>query len=514
MVDDDILRKNRFDRNEPGFRGGYAVNKRISVIGGGLGGLTTACYLAQQGHSVALYEKNDGLGGRARVWEHEGFSFDLGPSWYLMPEVFEQFFTDLGRKREDYYALRRLDPYYRVFFSDTESVDITPDLDRTRQVFESFEKGGAAALDRYLDQAEYKYRIAMDEFLYREYRSLRDFMNRRLMIEGTKIGVFRKLDSFVGSYFKDHRSKKLLEYAMVFLGTSPTNAPALYSIMSHVDLKLGVWFPEGGMISLVRGVTKLAEELGVEIHTSAPVERINAVNGVATGITVGGGQIPSDVVVVNADYAHAELTLLDETHRTYHRKYWDKRVLAPSFFVVYLGLNKKLRSVVHHNLYFDRNWFEHFDCIFKVPSWPENPSYYVSVASYDDPAVAPDGKENVFFLVPVAAGLDDNDEFRERYAEKIIEHFESITGESFRDAIEIRRLYSQKDFAADYNAFEGTALGLAHTFFQTAVFRPSHRSRKVRNLLYSGQYTHPGVGVPMTFISSRVLSDVIAREYS
>lgn len=490
------------------------MEKKLSVVGGGFGGLCSACYLAAAGHDVTLFEKNESLGGRARAWGIDGFSFDLGPSWYLMPEVFERFFNDFSRRREDYYTLNRLNPYYRIFFGGHESVDVTDDLDRTRALFERFEPGGAERLDAYLKQAEYKYAVAMEQFLYREYRSLGDFLNRRLLIEGTRLGVFRKLDRFVGRYFSDHRARKILEYAMVFLGTSPTDAPALYSIMSHVDLNLGVWFPRGGMISLVRALERLAGELGVTIRCETEVRGFEVRNGRIYGLRTGHGGEATDGVLVNADYAHSELQLLPSEARSYGERYWRTRTLAPSFFIVYLGLSRKLDSVVHHNLYFADDWQRHFDTIFRSPGWPEHPSYYVSCASYDDPAVAPPGQENVFLLVPVAAGLDDTPEFREEYAEKLIGHFESITGERIRDSIVVKRIYSQRDFAQDYNAYRGTALGLAHTLFQTAIFRPSQRSRKVDNLYYAGHYTHPGVGVPMTFISSRVIARSMAEELS
>ena len=490
------------------------MKKTLSVVGGGFGGLCSACYLAAAGHDVTLFEKNESLGGRARAWNVDGFSFDLGPSWYLMPEVFERFFGDFSRRREDYYTLNRLNPYYRIFFGGHETVDVTDDLEQTRALFERFEPGGADRLDAYLKQAEYKYTVAMEEFLYREYRSFRDFLNRRLLIEGTRLGVFRKLDRFVGRYFSDHRAKKILEYAMVFLGTSPTDAPALYSIMSHVDLNLGVWFPRGGMISLVRALERLAGELGVTIRCNTPIRGFDFRDRRIRALRTDSGDEPTDGVLVNADYAHSELDLMPDEGRSYRERYWKSRTLAPSFFVVYLGLTRKLRSLVHHNLYFADEWQRHFDSIFRTPAWPDHPSYYVSCASYDDPTVAPQGQENVFILVPVATGLDDSTEFREQYAEKLIEHFESITGEAIRDSIAVKRLYSQRDFADDYNAYRGTALGLAHTLFQTAVFRPSQRSRKVDNLYYAGQYTHPGVGVPMTFISSRVIARSMAEELS
>ena len=488
--------------------------QKVCVIGGGFGGLSSACLLAHQGFQVTLLEKNDELGGRARVWREDGFVFDMGPSWYLMPEVFDRFFEKLGRKRTDYYELQKLNPFYRVFYSHDERVDINEDLALTRQVFEGFESGGAEKLDRYLQQAEYKYNIAMGEFLYREYRNLFQFLNRRLMTEGLRLNVFSSLDSEVSKYFSDRRAKQILEYAMVFLGASPSNAPALYSIMSHVDLNLGVYFPRGGMAALVEGMERLARELGVDIRTGHPVRKIVVENGKASHVVTDQGDVPADIVLSNADYAHTETELLEPRWQTYKERYWQKRIMAPTMFIIYLGLNKKLKSLAHHNLYFAEHWEDHFSAIFKKPAWPEHPSYYVSCASYDDAAVAPKGKENIFFLVPVAAGMDDTDDIRRRYADKILDHFEELTGETLRDAIHIMRIYSHRDFAEDYNAYKGSALGIAHTLNQTAVFRPQQRSRKVSNLYYAGQFTHPGVGVPMTFISAEIIAASIAEEHS
>lgn len=474
--------------------------------------MTAAAYLAHAGHQVTLLEKNDQLGGRARAWKSHGFTFDMGPSWYLMPEVFEQFFNDLGVSRDRYYDLYRLEPYYRVFFDANRTVDVNGDRGAVEQLFEQLEPGGADKLQRYLRQAEYKYNVAMEEFLYREYRSVFQFLNRRLMTEGLKLNVFARLDSFVEQYFKDPRAKQILEYAMVFLGSSPKNAPALYSIMSHVDLNLGVHFPRGGMTSLVGGLQKLLGELGVVVHTEAATERIVVKNGSVAAVEAAGQRFEADAVVVNADYAWAETHLLEPEHRSYSPRYWNRRVMAPSMYIVYLGLNRKLPQLVHHNLSFINPWDDHFHAIFTKPRWPEKFSYYISCASYDDPSVAPANQENLFFLVPVAAGLDDSDEIREQWYEKVLSHFEQLIGESVRPYIVTSRIYSHRDFVADYNAFQGTALGISHTLSQTAVFRPSHRSRKVRGLFYSGQYTHPGVGVPMTFISSKVIGEAIARE--
>ena len=488
------------------------MKKRIIVVGGGFGGLSAAAHLAHQGWDVTLLEKNDQVGGRARVWKTDGFTFDMGPSWYLMPEVFEEFFRSFGVERSSYYDIYRLDPYYRVFFSPEEKVDISADRAAVERVFDQLEPGGAEKLRRYLAQAEYKYNVAMGEFLYKEYRNVFQFLNRRLMTEGLKLNVFSKLDNFVERYFKDRRAKQILEYAMVFLGSSPKNAPALYSIMSHVDLNLGVYFPHGGMTSLVGGLSTLLTELGVTVELNAPVDQILVEDGRAVGVRSRGDSVRSDAVLVNADYPWAEMNLLQPEHRTYSAKYWNGRVLAPTMFIVYLGLNRKLPQLVHHNLYFTDPWDDHFADIFDRPRWPETFSYYISCASFDDPTVAPSGYENLFFLVPVAASLDDTDEIRAEYYERVLSHFEQLIGESVRESIVVSRIYSHRDFSADYNAFAGSALGLSHTLGQTAVFRPSHRSKKVDRLFYSGQYTHPGVGVPMTFISSRIISEAVTRE--
>ncbi|WP_455383264.1 phytoene desaturase family protein [Salinispira pacifica] len=486
--------------------------KRVCVVGGGIGGLAAACFLARDGFEVTLLEKNSELGGRARPWRLDGFTFDMGPSWYLMPEVFEAFFARFNRNRSDYYELYRLDPYYRVFFQTGERVDISADLAETMRTFERLEQGGGEKLKRYLDEARYKYDVAMKRFLYREYRSLGDFFNRELMTEGLKLHVFQNLDGYVRRFFSDERARQILEYAMVFLGSSPSNAPALYSIMSHVDMNLGVFFPKGGMIALVQGLARLAAELGVRIETGAEVKSIRVEASRIIGVETETQTLESDALLVNADYHHVETSLLPRAYRSYSERYWRRRVVAPSMFIIYLGLDRKLESLVHHNLYFSTPWDDHFSAIFDRPAWPENPCYYVSCASFDDPSVAPAGKENVFILVPVAAGLDDSDDRREQFADRILDHFESMTGESIRAHTEIRRIFSQRDFQSDYNAFRGTALGLSHTLLQTAVFRPAMKSRRLPNLYYAGQYTHPGVGVPMTLIAAQVAAQRFVSE--
>ena len=491
--------------------------KQVVVVGAGIGGMAVAAQLAKDGFHITVVERNDQAGGRARIWQKDGYTFDLGPSWYLMPEVFERFFANFGKKTTDYYELVKLDPSYRVFFGPGEMHDVPPDRARTEALFDRLEPGGGAKLARYLDEAAYKYKVAVGEFLYRDYRTLFDFLNWRMMTEGLKLNVLGKLDAAVRRRFADRRARQILEYAMVFLGTSPNDAPAMYALMSHVDLTQGVFYPLGGLSAVAQGLRRLAEEQGVRFLLSTEVTKIATENGRAVRVEARGPDgaavaLPCDAVLANADYAHVETELLDAADRTYPRRYWETRVVAPSMFLLYLGVKKRLEKLVHHNLYFQENWNVHFDAIFKQPAWPEEPCFYVSCISKTDPGMAPPGRENVFVLVPVAAGLDDSDAVREAYAEKTIRHVETVTGEEIAPHIETKRIFSHRDFAGDYRAWQGTALGISHVLLQTAVFRPAMRSKKVANLYFAGQYTHPGIGVPMVMIAAEVSAGNVRRD--
>jgi len=487
------------------------MSGKTIIVGAGYTGLAAASILASKGREVTLIEKNDGPGGRGHGWNAKGFMFDMGPSWYLMPEVFESFFSKLGRRRQDYYGLSKLPTYYQVFFGDGTKVQVTDDLEHTRQVFESLEKGGAAKLDRYLAAAKYKYDTAIGEFLYRDYSSVFDFFNKKLVVEGLKLDVFTSLDTFVRREFQDIRARQLLEYAMVFLGSSPSNAPALYSLMSHVDLDLGVWFPTGGMVSIALGMEKLAREFGVQIEYNTPATNIVTANGKVVGVETARGRLKADEVLVTSDYAHAELELLADKDRTYNTRYWKNATVAPGMLLAFLGTRKKIAGLEHHNLYFSSDWNAHFDTIFKKPSWPKDPCFYASVTSKTEKAVAPAGGENIFLLVPVAPGLDDTDEARESLFDVAAGKLESLIGTSIRDDLAVKRLFSHRDFKSEYNAWQGTALGLSHTLSQTAVFRPGRRSKKVEGLWYAGQYTHPGVGVPMTLIAAELAAGAMLK---
>ena len=489
-------------------------DRKALVVGAGFGGMASASLLAKDGYDVTLVEKNGQPGGRARVYRDRGFVYDMGPSWYLMPEVFEDFFKVFDKKPSDFYDLKRLDPHYRVFFEGGRDITISADLEKNIALFERTSPGSGKGLKEYLDSAEYQYKIAMEQFIYKEYKSVLDFMNRRVVFEGTKLHIFENLDRYVKRFVKDPDLAKILQYTIVFLGGTPKNSPAMYALMAHVDFNLGVWYPMGGMGMLSRGFYDLAVSQGVEFRFDEPVKRIIVKNGRAAGVKTHKGDLMGDLVVVNADYPHSEMQLLEKKQRTYDERYWKKKAIAPSCILFYLGLDKRLKGPTHHNLFLSSSWDEHFRTIFDKPGWPENPSYYVSCPSKTDPSVAPEGCENLFFLVPVAPGLEDTDEVRNRYFDTILAHFEDLIGEDIRGSIISKRIYSHRDFASDYNAYKGTALGFAHTLRQTAVFRPAHASKKVKGLYYTGHYNHPGIGVPMVIISSQILGDTIKEDMS
>ena len=474
--------------------------KKVIIVGAGFGGLAAAGLLARDGFEVIVLEKNEQPGGRASVWKKDGFTFDMGPSWYLMPDVFEKFFAEFKKKPEDYMDLVRLDPSYRVFFSDKDYVDISTDLEKNLELFEKMESGAKEKMKEYLKLSEYEYEIAMRDFIYKDYKHLTDFLKPKLIVEGTKLHMFEKLDSFAQRYFKSEKIRKILEYTIVFLGGSPYDSPALYSLMSHVDFNMGVWFPKGGMGKLAEAMFKLAKEQGAKFVFNEPVEKIIVENGLATGVKTKKKTYNADILVVNADYAWSEMNLLDKKHRSYSNRYWEKRKIAPSAYLLFLGLDKQIKKFEHHNLYFHPKWVDHFDDIFKTPKWPKDFSYYVSCISKTDSKTAPKSCENVFVLIPVAPGLKDTEKTREKYYNQTIKHMEKLAGENIRDHVIVKRIFAHNDFSNRYNAFKGTALGLAHTLKQTAIFRPKHQSKKIKNLYYTGHYNHPGIGLSLIHI--------------
>ncbi len=488
------------------------MQKSAIIIGAGFSGLAAASLLAHEGWQVTLLEKNSHCGGRAQVYRENGFVFDMGPSWYLMPPAFDHLFTRLGEMPQEYYDLIRLDPSYRIFHKEGR-LDISPELEKNAEMFDRLENKGYQKVLRYLARAEKQYDISVGNFLYRDYESIFDLLSPSFLIKGMKLGLFRNVAQLAERDFESDLIRKIMGYTMVFIGGSPDKTPGMYSLMSYIDLRLNVRYPMGGMNKPAEALEKIARNSGAEFLYDTPVEKIIVDAGKAKGIRTSSGEILADIVISNADYHHTEKDLLEPDQRSYRESYWKKRTVAPSAFIIYMGLDKKLDQLLHHNLYFHDNWNEHFETIFDKPRWPEKFSYYVCCPSRTDSSVAPDGRENLFFLVPVAAGLEDNDQIRQNFYEKVVDHFERLIEEPIKPNIVVKRIFSHRDFISSYNAWKGSAFSLAHTLFQTAVFRTAHASKKVRNLYFTGQYTHPGVGIPMTLISAEVLADRIQRDH-
>ncbi len=487
--------------------------QRVLVIGAGFAGLAAATSLAHKGYEVTLLEKNDGPGGRARVFEASGFTFDMGPSWYWMPDVFDTYFARFGKKTADYYNLVRLDPSYTVVFGPDEAVDLPAGLDRLETLFESIEPGSGPKLREFLDQASYKYDVGIHKFVWKPSRSVTEFLSLKLLYDVTRLDVFQSFATHARKFFKHPRLLEIIEFPVLFLGATPANTPAMYSLMNYAEMALGTWYPMGGMHQIVRAMVRLAEEKGVKIHFNQNVRKIAVVDGRATQVITDEDIFEADVVVAGADYNHVETTLVAPENRNYTDAYWEKRVMAPSSLLFYLGINKRVPRLQHHNLFFDEDFKQHALEIYETPQWPTKPLFYASAPSKTDPGVAPDGCENLFLLIPVAPGLTDDDATREHYFGLIMDRLEAYVGERIRDHVVFKRSYAHRDFIEDYNAFRGNAYGLANTLMQTAILKPSLKSKRVKNLFYTGQLTVPGPGVPPSLISGLVVADEVAKEF-
>jgi len=483
----------------------------VVVIGGGFGGLSTACYLAGAGADVTLLEKNDQLGGRASRLEVDGFRFDMGPSWYLMPDVFERFFGHFGHEPAEYYDLTRLDPHYRIFFKDGDRVDMVPDLAENRKTFESYEPGAAERFDEYLEKSKQNYEVGMEHFVYEDRTSISDYLDWNVAKNARGLSLIGSMQDHVEKYFEHPKLQQIMQYTLVFLGGAPNNTPALYNLMSHVDFNMGVYYPENGLGGVVDGVVELGEELGVDFRIGAPAAEIRGREGAFVTRTEDGQEFYSDYVVSDADYRHTEMELLDERKRQYDAEYWDSRTYAPSAFLLYLGVEGDVDPLAHHSLVLPTDWDDHFETIFEDPAWPDDPAYYLCVPSQTDDAVAPEGHSNLFALVPIAAGLEDTPELRQQYRDMVLDDIAANTGVELRDRIVVEEQFCVNDFADRYNSTQGTALGLAHTLRQTALFRPSHRSSAVDGLYFTGAFTTPGIGVPMCLISGQLTAEAMAE---
>ncbi|MCA1918947.1 MAG: phytoene desaturase [Flavobacterium piscis] len=486
------------------------MKKTITIIGSGFSALAASCYLAQQGNTVTIYEKNESIGGRARQFKKDGFTFDMGPSWYWMPDVFERFFQDFNKKTTDYYKLIKLNPAYRVYFGVDDFISIYDNLEEIKTTFESIQKGSGHELETFIKQAKSNYDIAIKDLVYRPGVSPLELITVKTTLKLNQF--FSTVSTDIRKKFKNERLIQILEFPVLFLGAKPTKTPSFYNFMNYADFGLGTWHPKTGMFDVVSGIEKLALELGVTIETNAAIEKIIVENKTATAIVINGKTIQADIILSGADYHHTE-TLLDIEHRAYSEKYWESRVFAPSSLLFFVGFDKKIENISHHALFFDVDFNQHAADIYDEPKWPDAPLFYANFPSKTDQTAAPEGMESGFFLIPLAPGIHDSEVLREEYFEKIITRFEELTKQEIKNNIIFKRSFCKNDFVTDYNAYKGNAYGMANTLLQTAFLRPKLKSKKVRNLYFTGQLTVPGPGVPPALISGKLVAELIQKSF-
>ena len=486
--------------------------KKVIVIGAGFAGLSAATKLADEGYDVTILEKNSMAGGRARVFEEQGFVFDMGPSWYWMPDIFERYFAEFNKKPSDYYHLTRLDPSYKVIFDSQDEISLPANMGKLEKLFESIETGSSKRLADFLAESKYKYDVGIGEFVWKPSISITEFFDFRLVSKAFSLDMFASFGKHIRKFFKSERLLKLMEFPILFLGATPQNTPALYSLMNYAEIALGTWYPMGGMHEIVKGMVAVAEEKGVKIKLSEAVTRILVEGGIAKKVITNKGEYNIDVVVGGADYHHIESKLLDTEHRNYSEKYWDNRTMAPSSLLFYLGVNRRVEKLIHHNLFFDEDFNIHADEIYTHPQWPSKPLFYASAPSKTDTSVAPEGCENLFVLIPIAPDLEDNEEIREKYYNIVMERLEKYVGHDVRSHVVYKKNFAVSDFKEEYNSFKGNAYGLANTLLQTAFLKPSLKNKKVKNLYYTGQLTVPGPGVPPSLISGLVVAQQVMKE--
>ena len=484
------------------------MNKSVSIIGSGFSSLSASCYLAKAGFDVTIYEKNKTIGGRARQLVKEGFTFDIGPTWYWMPDVFERFFDDFGKSPSEFYTLEKLNPAYSVYFGKDDFISIEDTLEKIALAFEKEEKGSSIKLNKFIEEAKSNYNLAIKDLVYNPGVSPLELITPATIKKLNQF--FSNIKKDVRKQFKTQRLVKILEFPVLFLGAKPSDTPSFYSFMNYADFGLGTFHPKKGMYEVILGIESLAKELGVKIKTNTPIEKIKVEDGKAVGVVFKGIVHHSDYVLSGADYHHSE-TLIEKPYRQYSENYWNKKTFAPSSLLFYIGFDKKLAHVNHHTLFFDVDFDVHAEAIYDNPKWPENPLFYASFPSLTDENSAPKGKEAGIFLIPLAPGLEDTPELRELYFNKIIDRFENLTSQKVREHILFKESFCINDFIKDYNSYKGNAYGMANTLLQTAFLRPKLKSKKVKNLFFTGQLTVPGPGVPPSLISGKLVADLIIK---
>jgi len=488
--------------------------KSVIVIGSGFAGLSSATFLAKAGYDVTVLEKNESLGGRARVWETEGFKFDMGPSWYWMPDVFERYFQCFGYSVSDLYELVRLDPSYRVVFGPEEFEDQSANMAELEAMFDRLDPGSSKRLRKFLTEAAYKYEVGIKDLVHKPSRSLLEFADLRILKGLFQLDLLKDMRKHVAEVSTHPKLKAIMEFPVLFLGALPQNTPALYSLMNYADMSMGTWYPQGGMHKIIEAMVKVAKEQGVKFRTKAEVKGFKYSGNKIVGVLTKTGGFSADIVVAGADYHHIDQEVSDEGRREYSEKYWDKRKMAPSSLLFYLGIEGEVPNVQHHNLFFDNELDQHAAELYTQPQWPTKPLFYASAPSKTDKSIAPEGCENMFLLMPTAPGLaGDTEEVREKYYNIMMDRLEQFTGSSIRNRVVVKRSFAYADFKSEYNSFKGNAYGLANTLDQTAILKPRLKSKKISNLYFTGQLTTPGPGVPPTLISGEVVSKEIAKEF-
>ena len=488
--------------------------KSVIVIGSGFAGLSSATFLAKAGYDVTVLEKNDSLGGRARVWETEGFKFDMGPSWYWMPDVFERYFKSFGYDVSDLYELVRLDPSYRVVFGPNDHEDQSANMAELEAMFDRLDPGSSKRLRKFLAEAAYKYEVGIKDLVHKPSRSLLEFADFRILKGLFQLDLLKDMRKHVAEVSTHPKLKAIMEFPVLFLGALPQNTPALYSLMNYADMSMGTWYPQGGMHKIIEAMVKVAKEQGVKFRTKAEVKGFKYSGNKIVGVLTKTGGFSADIVVAGADYHHIDQEVSEEGRREYSEQYWDKRKMAPSSLLYYLGIKGEVPNVLHHNLFFDHELDQHAAELYTHPQWPTKPLFYASAPTKTDKSIAPEGCENMFLLMPTAPGLaGDSEEVREKYYNIMMDRLEQFTGSSIRDRVVVKRSFAYSDFKSEYNSFKGNAYGLANTLDQTAILKPRLKSKKISNLYFSGQLTTPGPGVPPTLISGEVVSKEIAKNF-
>lgn len=486
--------------------------QKVLVIGAGFSGLSAATYLAKAGYNVTILEKNSSPGGRARKFSAQGFTFDMGPSWYWMPDIFESYFNDFGKKVSDYYDLIRLDPSYQIWFGGDKKILLPASPSKIYELYEKLEPGSTENLKQFLKDSKLKYDIGMGEFVQKPSNSIFEFLKPGLFKSALKLNLLTSFASYTHRYFKNPMIRRMLEFPILFLGGTSKSTPALYSLMNYSDMVQGTWYPSGGMFRVVDAMVRLAEDYNVTIEYNKEISAIEISKQKVVSVVVNNEIRKADFVIASGDYHHIEQQLLPKKYRKYSAKYWDKRVLSPSSLIFFLGLNTRIPELEHHTLLFDEDFDSHADSIYNHPAWPDKPSIYISCPSKTDNSTAPPGHENLMVLIPVAPGLDDSEQIREHYFNLALTRIESFTGRKLSKNIVFKKSYAHNDFINDYNAFKGNAYGLANTLMQTAFLKPSIRNKKVKNLFYAGQLTVPGPGVPPALISGKLAANQVIKQ--